>query len=219
MFLAKLKLYHDDCPIVNRCVKFETDVVSYPGHHYSKDGNEYVTTFCKFKDADEQTMKKYLSDLKADPQCTRLDIWGTNFLYEYDLGKEGEHVMLYYKFSMTFVEPTLNSHDGHEYWSVAATGKEIIHDFFAQLKKHMNTAKIVHIKEENDIDFAFPLVTQKLSKTQKKILKIALEKGYYSFPRKCNLAGIAKISGTSIATVQEHLRKAEAKILNQRLVI
>src|SRR3989338_2922047 len=144
MFLAKLKLYHNDCPIVNRCVKFRTDVVSYPGHHYTNGGKEYVTTFCKFRDAEEETRKKYLKDLKADPQCTRLDVWGTNFLYEYDLGKEGEHVMLYYKFSMTFVEPTLNSQDGHEYWSVAATDKETIHDFFSQLKAHMDTAKIVY---------------------------------------------------------------------------
>lgn len=219
MFLAKLKLYHNDCPIVNRCVKFRTDVVSYPGNHYTKGGKEYVTTFCKFREADEEMRKKFLRDLKSDPQCTRLDVWGTNFLYEYALEAEGEHVMLYYTAAMTFVEPTLNSQDGHEYWTVATTDKETIHGFFAQLKKHMDVAKIVYVKEESDIDFAFPLVTQKLSKTQKKTLKIALEKGYYNFPRKCKLADIAKASGTSIATVQEHLRRAEAKILSQRLVI
>ncbi len=219
MFLAKLKLCHDDCPIVNRCVRFGTDVVSYPGHHYTKDGRQYVTTFCKFRDADEETRKKYLADLRTDPQCTRLDVWGTNFLYEYDLGEGGEHVMLYYTAAMTFTEPTLNSQDGHEYWGVAATGKETIGEFFRQLKKHMDVAKIVHIREERDMDFAFPLVTQRLSKTQKKVLKLALEKGYYNFPRRCKLADIARASGTSIATVQEHLRKAEAKILNQRRVI
>jgi len=59
-------------------------------------------------------------------------------------------MMLYYKSSMTFVEPTLNSQDGHEYWTVAATNKETIHEFFAQLKKHMDMAKIIYVKEEND---------------------------------------------------------------------
>ena len=34
MHCAKFKLYHDDCPIVNRCVKFKTNVISYPGHEY-----------------------------------------------------------------------------------------------------------------------------------------------------------------------------------------
>ena len=219
MFLARFRLYHDDCPIVNRCVKFKTDVISFPGHHYTKNGKELVSTFCKFSEDDAKKQEAFLADLRKDPQCTSLDVWGGNFLYEYDLGKGGEHVMLYYNLSMTFVSPTVNSQDGHEYWSVGATKKKTITDFFAQLEEHMTTAEILYVQEDNNIDFAFPLTTEKLSKMQRATLKIALENGYYSFPRKIGLAGIARKTGTSVPTVQEHLRRAEAKILNQRLVI
>ncbi|MFH1391836.1 MAG: helix-turn-helix domain-containing protein [Candidatus Diapherotrites archaeon] len=219
MFLGGFKLYHDDCPIVNRCVKFGTDVISYPGHHYKKNNVEFTSTFCKFRDADKGLQRKFLSDLRKDPECKKLDVWGDNFFYEYSLGTHGEHVMLYFNLSLMFTRPTINSRDGHEYWEIAATNKEIITEFFDNLKKHMTTAEIIYIREDNDIDFVFPLATRKLSKTQKKVLKIALEKNYYSFPRKADLAEIAKECGTSIPTVQEHLRKAEAKILNERLIL
>jgi len=218
MFIAKLKLYHNDCPIVNRCVRFKADVLSYPGHHYSKGGRNYVSTFCKFRDADEETQRKYLADLKKDPAITKLDVWGNNFLYEDDLGKSGEHVMLYFNHSMVFVKPTVNSRDGHEYWEIAAASKDVITKFFGELKKHMDIAEIVHVKEEKDIDFAFPLIVNTLTPTQRKIFNLAIELGYYNFPRKADLAKIAKKAGTSIPTVQEHLRKAESKILNDKLI-
>lgn len=54
----------------------------------------------------------------------------------------------------------------------------------------------------------------KLDLTEKQLiaLRIAQEQGYYQWPRKVNLEGLAKIGKTSRRAFQENLRKAEAKV-------
>ena len=53
----------------------------------------------------------------------------------------------------------------------------------------------------------------KLTKNQKKAIEIAYNSGYYTYPRKMSLEDLAKIAGIGISTFQEHLRKAEMKLL------
>jgi len=52
----------------------------------------------------------------------------------------------------------------------------------------------------------------KLTEKQLHALSIALNNGYYTWPRKLNLGEVAAISGMKRRTFQENLRKAEVKI-------
>ncbi|MFW6311759.1 MAG: helix-turn-helix domain-containing protein, partial [Nanoarchaeota archaeon] len=54
-----------------------------------------------------------------------------------------------------------------------------------------------------------------LSKNQEKIIKLALDLVYYNWPRKISIKELAKKLNLSKATIAEHLRKAEIKILNR----
>jgi predicted DNA binding protein len=58
-----------------------------------------------------------------------------------------------------------------------------------------------------------PNVMPSLSKQQKIALELAYEQGYYSYPRKVTLRQLAKKSKVGLSTFQEHLRKAELRIL------
>ena len=53
----------------------------------------------------------------------------------------------------------------------------------------------------------------KLPKKQKKAIELAYEKGYYKYPKETNLGKLAKQLKVSKQTLQEHLRRAEAKLL------
>ena len=213
MWTAKLKLYHKDCPIVNRAVKFGVSVISYPRSHYSRAGKKYATTVCKFVGYDQDKKKKFLEDLKRDPSISRLDVSGDVFVYEYDLGKEGEHVMLYFDPEMVFVKPTVNSPDGHEYWEVASWSKDKITKFIEELCKHMDKSKVLGIGQVTNVEVYFPSVMPKLSPMQEKALMLAYQWGYYDYPRKIDLRELAKRAGISLATFQENLRKAENKMM------
>ena len=44
-------------------------------------------------------------------------------------------------------------------------------------------------------------------------LELACKKGYYSFPKKTNIQELAVLRELSPSTYQEHLRKAESKVM------
>ncbi|MDO8553883.1 MAG: helix-turn-helix domain-containing protein [Candidatus Micrarchaeota archaeon] len=213
MWTAKLKLFHRDCPIVTRCVKFGVSVLSYPRSHYVKKGKKYATTVCKFVGYEQEKKKQFIEDLKKDRSISRLDVSGDIFVYEYDLGKEGEHVMLYFDPEMVFVKPTINSPDGHEYWEVASWNKEKITKFIEQLTKSMDSSEVLGIGQMNNVDVYFPSVMPKLSPAQEKAIMLAYQWNYYEYPRKIDLRELAKIAKVSLSTYQENLRRAEAKML------
>ncbi|MBI4452821.1 helix-turn-helix domain-containing protein [Candidatus Woesearchaeota archaeon] len=213
MWITKLKLKHEDCPIVNRCVKFNILVLSYPSTWYEKNGKRFATTTCYFQSNDESQKKKFIEDLKADRRITNLEVSGDVFTYEINLGKEGEHVMLYHNKNIIFVKPAVNHYDGHEYWEVACWKREELEKFIKELKAHMDVCEILKLENSPLTDIYFPNVMPKLSKSQKEALEIAYINGYYSYPRKVTLEQLAKIAKKGISTFQEHLRKAELKLL------
>ena len=213
MWLTRLKLRHADCPIVRRCEKFHVIISSYPGSHYTKKGSVYATTTCHFQSADDTVKKKFLKDLKADTRLTHLEVSGDIFTYEINLGKHGEHVMLYHTQNIFFAKPVINHYDGHEYWEVASWEKKELQQFIADLKKHMDVCTILSMKQSPLTDIYFPNVMPKVSKKQKNALDLALAEGYYSYPRKITLEQLAKLSKVGLSTFQEHLRKGELKIL------
>lgn len=213
MWITKLQLRHEDCPIVTRCQKFKLIVFSYPSTWYEKKGKKYATTTCYFQSTDEIQKQKFIKDLKADKRITNLDISGDIFTYEIDLGKEGEHVMLYHKQQIFFIKPVINHYDGHEYWEVASWKREFLQNFIDALEKHMDVCNILKLENSHLSDVYFPNVMPRLSKGQKRAIELAYLNGYYSYPRKISLEGLAKIAGVGISTFQEHLRKAELKLL------
>lgn len=213
MWITKLKLMHKDCPIVTRCKKFKLVVLSYPSTWYQKKGLKYATTTCYFASNDERQKKKFLNDLRKDKRITESEVSGDMFTYEINLGKEGEHVMLYHTKQIFFVKPVINHYDGHEYWEVASWKRPVLEKFIKDLRSHMDTCKILKIENSPISDIYFPNVMPKLSEKQKKALDLAYKHGYYSYPRKIKLEQLAKIAKIGTSTFQEHLRKAEIKLL------
>ena len=213
MWITKLRLNHEDCPIVNRCVKFNILVLSYPSKWYEKKGRKFATTTCYFQSHDEKQKKKFIDDLKSDRRISNLEVSGDVFTYEINLGKEGEHVMLYHNKNIIFVKPVVNHFDWHEYWEVASWKRAELENFIKELKHHMDVCEILRMENSPLTDVYFPNVMPKLSKSQKEALEIAYRNGYYSYPRKMTLETLSKIAKIGISTFQEHLRKAEMKLL------
>ncbi len=213
MWITKLQLRHEDCPIVTRCQRFGVLVLSYPSTWYEKKNHKYATTTCYFQTNDEVKKKKFIDDLRADRRITNLEVSGDIFTYEIDLGREGEHVMLYHQKQIFFVKPVINHFDGHEYWEVASWKRENLEQFIQALKKNMDVATILKLENSPLTDVYFPNVMPKLSRSQKKAIELAYAQGYYSYPRKSSLGKMAALLKIGTSTFQEHLRKAELKLL------
>ena len=213
MWVTKLKCRHADCPIVTLCQKFKMIVLSYPQTWHEKNSIKFATTTCYLQGDDKIKKKQFLDDLGKDPRISNLEIAGDIFTYEINLGRKGQHVMLYYTHNIFFVKPVVNHYDGYEYWEVAAWNKKTLQVFSSNLKKQMGSCVILKLQQTQLADIYFPNVMPQLSPAQKKALELAYKEGYYSYPRKITLEQLAKLVNISLSTFQEHLRKAELKLL------
>ena len=208
----KVKVRHDDCPVTTRTQKFGVKVYSYPSTWYPKQGEKRATTIC-FLQGPPEGKTAFLNDFAKDRLVSRLETEGDMFTYEYRIGKGGQHVQLYYNNKMVFVEPVENSSDGFEYWHVASWEKQVLSRFYRDLVKNMSHCEILSLKESKLSNVYFPNVMPKLSPSQLKAVSLALENGYYQYPRKTSLKKLAVIAGVALSTFQENLRKAEITLL------
>jgi len=113
-----------------------------------------------------------------------------------------------------YTKPVLVRRDGIERWELAALRKEVLMEFVKGLKQSGTTVSIASIKQAPLTDIYFPALSPDFSEQQQNALSLAKKEGYYDFPRKAWLAQLANVSGVSISTFREHLRKAERKLLS-----
>jgi predicted DNA binding protein len=217
MWVAKLKLMHKDCHIVPRCKKFHVTTYAFPagasgGVFKDKQGRTCLTGIHIIQGSDDDR-KKFLADLKTDKRLHKFEAKGSKFSYIYILPKGGEHVQLYYNPKLIFVKPVINSSDGFEYWEVASWEKQDLMAFIKDLKKHMDYFELLKMSRTELADVYFPQILPKLSEKQRGAIDYAFKRGYYSYPRKVDLHQLAKELKVSVPTLQEHLRKAEIKLL------
>ena len=59
--------------------------------------------------------------------------------------------------------------------------------------------------------------SSRLTDRQREVIEHALDRGYFEWPRRTNCDGLAAELGVSRATLLEHLRKAESKLLTEAL--
>lgn len=73
--------------------------------------------------------------------------------------------------------------------------------------------KLIYLKNSKLDNVFIPHIMPKLTEKQKEAFKSAIENEYYVFPRKTNLIKLSKLMKISRPTFEEHLRKAEIKLL------
>jgi predicted DNA binding protein len=82
----------------------------------------------------------------------------------------------------------------------------------------MDKVDLLQLSQKDFSSTLFSGSTIDLSDQQKIAFELALKYGYYNFPRRVNLDFLAKQMNISIATFQEHIRKAEAKIFSSTVL-
>lgn len=105
-------------------------------------------------------------------------------------------------------------YDGREYWTVLVNvSREVLDERVEAVREEMDAD--VRIR---DITTAYSasgvLPTDELSARQREAFELARERGYYTWPRGVSASDLAAELDVSKATLLEHLRKAEAKLLD-----
>jgi len=101
---------------------------------------------------------------------------------------------------------------GNEIWEVGTWEKKDLTKFIEVIEKKYE-GEILNIAEKKITNISLISINPELSPKQKQAMEIAIEKGYYEYPRQIGLKELSKLVNCSYSTYQNHLRKAERKII------
>jgi predicted DNA binding protein len=208
MWIAKLKLKHNS-RIANRAKEYNISCHSILMGKPIKNKVSYVSGL-HYLVGDEENIKKFARDLKKDKGVKELELKGNVFsMLETAKGIPSYHL----ETNIFFVKPVLSNNDGFEYWEIASWSKQYLIKFIEKLEKSKIQLEILKLYNSKLDEIHFPKIMPRLTKKQKRAIELAISNGYYKYPRKVNLDKLADEMGIGISTFQEHLRKAENKIL------
>lgn len=212
MWVVKLRIKHD-CTIATRCKKFNVTAFSWGIRPFVKNRKFYSYQMHHLV-GKEENVKAFVEDLKKDKRITNLEV-EKNIVFFLEVRPRKEIPSSFIHTEMFYVKPCLVDTDGYEVWELASTHRSVLTDLIVELGKVKGDFefKVLKLAKAKLSDVYYPKITPKLTKQQKKAIDLAIKHGYYSVPRKADLKKLSKIMGVSLSTFQEHLRKAEARLI------
>ena len=210
MWILKLKIKHE-CTIGSRCEKFKVVSYSIPLGNW-QEKNCYFTSERHTIEGDTEAIKKFFNDIKKDKKIMNLEISGNTMFF---IGRSKEKIpSSFYSQKMFFTKPVFVDKQGYEYWEIASYDRNVLSRFLNNMEKeHYEHFEMLQFKEVKLNNIYFPAIAPELTEKQKRVLEVAVEEGYYDIPKRADLKKLAQIMKVSLATYQEHLKRAEAKII------
>jgi len=105
-----------------------------------------------------------------------------------------------------FITSATSKPDGKLEWAVLGSDT-MVKSLMQGLEKQQVTGEVLRISKLKG--------EEELTARQEEILQIALEKGYFEFPKKITLRQLAKVLDVSPATLTEILRRGQKRVLEE----
>ncbi len=208
MWVLKLKLSHKNFLLGSLAYKFNVDLTGYPLGYY-KDKKYLYLTMAGLVLGNEKNKKEFLNVLKKSNEFKNIEING-----DFIVAVAKQPLYLEPAYNPKFIKPVPDfiSHEGYHIWEMASWNKDELLPVIKIAEKYYD-GKILKLKKEKLSNISFTAFLPNLSDKQKKAFELAVTENYYSFPRKTNVHKLAKFMGISYSTYQEHLRRAESKLI------
>jgi predicted DNA binding protein len=216
MWTLKIKVREKWNIYNEKTAKHKVKLYFYSQNHYEENGKFYFVA-SGIIEGDEKQKRKFLLDLKKEKKVTNIE-WNNDFFVctysEPKTSQRAEAVKIAYNPRLIFLKPTIIDEEGWEEWEIASTKRQDLEAFVKYAKTLPNVeSKLFHLKQQKISSLMIYAMLPKLTLQQKKALVLAVENGYYGYPRKITLEQLAKQMKLSVSTYQFHLAKAEAKLM------
>ena len=211
MWKAIFEVTHKSCILAPICKKHQVTDFVYLLNAW-EEGNFFYYSEAHILQGKEAEKKKFIEDLKKEESIEKFEEKG-NFIIT--LNKRPSWMSAYMPLwdkRIIQTKPVIQKIDGTEIWEMASWTKEPLSQILERLPEEFNI-KIKSIKQTKLSEIFLPHIMPKLSDKQKEVIQLAVKKGYFDFPRKINLDGLAKEMKISKQTLQQHLRTAEKKLV------
>jgi predicted DNA binding protein len=211
MWVLKLKFWHENSTAIPYAVKHNITIMGFPLNKHEK--NKLISmTVAHLVLGEEENKKAYFKEILKSKRFKNVELEGDFLIYELEFPKGETHHQLYLTPEIMFIKPVIVKPDGFEYLEIASWNKKPLTNFLQKCKKWLKIESF-SLKQQKISDVYIPHLMPKLSLKQRKAILTAYQHGYYDYPKKTNIAKLAKILGLSPSTFQEHLRRAEEKLL------
>lgn len=195
--------------IASRTEKYKITLIGYPLSSTIIKGKLFVTS-AGFMVGEEKNKKAFVNSFKKDKRVKKIevnkDVMVANFEQDIMMSK-------LYNPNIFFVSPALATFKGDNVFELACWDKEPLQEI-AQVFLSKRYGGKIHSFKKHKIENIFTLRTiPNLTDKQKRAFELAVQEGYYEFPRKIELQQLAKIAKTSYTTYNFHLRNAEKKLM------
>ena len=202
-----------------RTIEFGVRIHFYSQKYYVERGRIYfINSGIVFGKSENK--KVFFKNLSRDKKIRDIEINNDFFVSVYSEKLTDVRISALktiYNQKIIFLKPTIVDEKGFEEWEVASFDRRELEKIIRESEKLHKLAGgefiLLSFRERKVGDLTMQSIMPDLSVQQKRALDLAIENGYYGYPRKIILKRLAMLMGISESTYQFHLAKAEAKIM------
>lgn len=208
MWVLKLKLDSSKQFMGKLAIKHKVSMTGYPLSYY-KDKNYLYVISAGFIFGEEKNKRATIREFKKSKETVRFEQEG-NFMI--NITKQPLFTEPVYNPKIIRPNPVIINKTGYHIWDLASFNRKALEKVLDFSEKYLG-AKVLKFREEKISNISFTSLLPELTDNQKKAMEIAINKGYYNYPKKIKMEELAKKMKISYSTYQAHLKKAESKIL------
>lgn len=219
-----LRIWHPDCWTLETTEAVDAGLIAHSVHEYDNLVNARVTAY-----ADRHDQIDALVAAVAESDLTRRvervhNYFNPNLRTE-AAGNVTEELLVKYDpensihdafLSRGFIpDEEIRIRDGYEYWTVIVTvSRATVRTRLEEIRTEMDAEISIQGMKSPEAESTVTQAGDRLSERQREIFNVARRRGYYTWPRETSATELAAGLNVTKPTVLEHLRKAEAKLLD-----
>ena len=215
MWVARFKLKDDEDIYSPLCIKNKVECFAMPHTNFEKSGKIHLLVGLVISGKEHQK-NKFVADLKQEHRIVSVERHHDFLLVhaQHPISRETmAEIKVFYNPQYLMAKPVHLTLDGWEYWEVACIERAELNRLVdAAIKQYHGV--LISIGQETLRNVANLGFTPELTDKQLEALKLAYKEGYYEYPRNLTILELAKRVRKSYSTFQEHLRKAESKLID-----
>lgn len=193
-------------------MKYGVSMTGYPLSYYKDERYLYLIS-AGILFGEERNKRALIRDLKRNPDVVKFEREGDFII---NVTRQPFFSEPVYDPEIIRSNPVVINKDGYHVWDLASFNRKVLERVLKFAEKRLG-AKIIGFRQEKISNINFTKLLPELTVKQKRAMDIAINAGYYEYPKRVKMEVLAKKMGISYSTYQAHLKKAEGKILPEVL--
>lgn len=212
MWSAKFKLFDKGNPIVQLVKESKVSVYYYPLNNYIKGKNHFFLATGIVEGENQTKFLKQLKKMRNNRNVENIEINENFFIILTSERNSNKYIDLFYNPAIIHLKPAIIYPDGYEEQEIVSFDRAVIENIM-KVGQKLYDLKLSYIKQKKVKNIGVLNILPNLTEKQKEAVTFAFKEGYYTYPRNAGVQDLAKMKKRSFSTFQEHLRRAENKLI------